>query len=165
MQKTKILPRLIRQVRPVRPRNLQQAKCSVHIGANEIVRPENRAIHVALRRKVNHRPRTVALEQIVHQIAVANISLHKLMPRVFRQAGQVPQIPRISELVEVDDWSAFLRPPLQDEVGANESSSAGDQDRAFHGTHLIVIKKGRESSSRPWFTTREAMLLRAAAGG
>jgi hypothetical protein len=44
------------------------------------------------------------------------------------QAGEVLQIACVGEFVEVDDWFAVLRQPVDDEVRADEAGAAGNKN-------------------------------------
>jgi hypothetical protein len=81
--------------------------------------------------------------------------MRKVVSRIRRNRQQVMGIAGVSELVEIDHWSSFLRNPLQDEIGADEPGSSSDQNLFFHVDRrfrqwteisrlpapLIVIKK------------------------
>ena len=62
--------------------------------------------------------------------------MNKLVAQHPFNAGQVVEIARVSELIEIDNCVGFLRQPLQDEIRANEPGSASDQNRVFHGKAL-----------------------------
>jgi hypothetical protein len=49
------------------------------------------------------------------------------VPRVAFERGQVFEIARIRELVEIDDGLAGFPQPVEHEVGADETGAAGDE--------------------------------------
>ena len=89
---------------------------------------------MALGREVHHGARAVFGQQAVHQRPVANVALHEHMPGITLQCGQVLEVARVRERVEVDDGFVRLAQPVEHEVAANEAGAAGDQDR-----HLVVL--------------------------
>ncbi|MCY1551782.1 hypothetical protein D9M68_881370 [compost metagenome] len=62
------------------------------------------------------------------------------MARVALQAGQVLQVARVSELVEVDDGLGGLGQPVEHEIAADEAGAASDQN---HETSLKVAILGQ----------------------
>ena len=88
----------------------------MHIGADEIIRSEDRTVYVALGCKVNDGAGLMLLNQFPGEFAVADISVSKTISWIGRHADQVARITRVGQLVEIDHRSGFLRKPLQDEV-------------------------------------------------
>ena len=50
------------------------------------------------------------------------------MPRIVFQRGQGLQITGVGELVEIDDFFIALGHPVQDKIGTNEASPAGNEN-------------------------------------
>jgi len=108
------------------------------------------------------------LQQTADCFPVADITMRKVVSRIRRNRQQVMGIAGVSELVEIDHWSSFLRNPLQDEIGADEPGSSSDQNRFFHVDRrfrqwteisrlpapLIVIKNGRNDGATAGFSNR-----------
>ena len=67
---------------PISARLLQQTQAALDIGADKLPWFLDGAIHVALGGKVDDRARTVAGKKGGHQIGVADIPLHKDVPRL-----------------------------------------------------------------------------------
>ena len=86
--------------------------------------------------KVDNGARLVLLEQLLPQAGVADIALNKHMARILGQRGQVGQVARVGELVEVDDRLIMVGQPVEYEIGANEARAAGDQN---HVLSLVFI--------------------------
>ena len=110
------------------------------VGANEVIRSTDGAIHVAFRGKVHDGSWLVKLQQSADKFAIANVTLGEAVSRIRSDAQQVAGIARVGQLVEVDYWSGFLRDPLQDKVGTDESRSSGDQNRFFHVSEPSCVR-------------------------
>ena len=99
------------------PGGLQEDERAKHIGAHEVLRPENRTVDVRLCREVDDR---------VHGAELVDLLPHRDVPTVALQVGgQVRRVARVRELVEDDDVLAGGEHPF-DEVRADEAGSAGD---------------------------------------
>ena len=116
------------QRRPVAAHGLEQLIGALHIGLDEGARAVQRAIDVAFGGKVEHGARPVLGQQALHQSAVADAAVHKVVPRIALQAGKVFEVAGVSEQVEVDDRLVALSQPVKHEVAADESGTAGDED-------------------------------------
>lgn len=77
--------------------------------------------------KVQHGAGAVLGQQGIDQGTVAQVALHKTVLRLALQAGQVFEVARVGELVEVDDGLIGLGAPVEHEIGANEAGAAGDE--------------------------------------
>src|SRR6185369_8400511 len=62
------------------------------------------------------------------QRAVGDVAPHEYMARIALERLQILQVAGVSELVEIDDRLAGFGDRGQDEVGADESRAAGDQE-------------------------------------
>ena len=113
------------EFRPISARFLEQTESAVHIGAHKIIRPMNRAVHMAFRRKMHNRPRTASPQQVADQLSIADVSMHEAVARIGRNLYQVAEIPGIGELVEIHHRSSLGREPLQHEIGADKAGSPG----------------------------------------
>ena len=114
----------IRQTRPVAAHRFEQIEGADDVGLDEIAGTVDGAIHMALRREVDYRARAVLCEQPAHQLRIADVALHEDVARVVLQRCEVFQIARVGQLVEIDDWFAALREPVQNKVGADEACTA-----------------------------------------
>jgi hypothetical protein len=71
---------------------------------------------MALSREVHNRARPVINQQAGNQFPIADISAHKDMIGVAFDKCQVTQIAGIRQEVEIDDLSAVLRDPMENEI-------------------------------------------------
>ena len=83
---------------------------------------------MTLGREIHHGARTVCLEQLVDQCPVADIAVDKDVPRVIAQRCEIAEITGVSERVQIDDRLVMLCAPVEHEVGADKSGSAGNED-------------------------------------
>lgn len=89
---------------------------------------------MAFSSKVDDGARAVLGQQSVDKYRVTDIASCEDMPRIALHTGKILQIARIGELVEIDDGFIVSRQPIENEVGADEPGSAGDQN-----THLPLV--------------------------
>ena len=90
-------------------------------------------VDVAFGSKVQHGAGPVLGQQAIDQRAVAQIPLHKHVPRIALKAGEVFQVAGVGEFVEVDNGLVRLGQPVEHEVAADEAGAAGDEN---HGSIL-----------------------------
>ncbi len=67
-----------------------------------------------------------------HRVAVADVAVHEAEARVVLEIGQVLAVAGVGEGVEHDDRVVGGRENVADEVGADESGGARDEQ--FHGS-------------------------------
>src|SRR5439155_21319618 len=87
--------------------------------------------------KVHERAWTVAFKQTANQIAVNDVAVHELVARIGRNMLQIAEIARVGQLVKIDDRSPLVCYPWQDEIGADETGSSGNQDGLFNRHRLL----------------------------
>ena len=116
------------QRRPVAAHGFEQFVAAQHIGLDEGTGAVQGAVHMAFGGEVEHGTRPVLGQQALHQSAVADAAVHKLVPRIALQAGEVFKVAGVGEQVEVDDRLVALGQPVEHEVAADESGTAGDED-------------------------------------
>ena len=103
MQKAEGRFGLVRQAAPVGAHGFQQAEGADDIGLDEVLGAVDGAVHMRLSAaKLTTARGWCCGQQAGHQRAVANVALHKDMARIALQAGQVFQVARVGQLVEVD---------------------------------------------------------------
>jgi hypothetical protein len=83
---------------------------------------------MTFRREMNDRAGAVGSQQISYKDRIADISCHKGVTRITREAVQVAQIPRISELIQSYNPARLTAEPVEDKVRADEPGPAGDQN-------------------------------------
>ena len=93
--------------------------------------PVDRAVDVRLGGEVHHRARTVRGEEPVHERRVADVAAHEAVARVAAHRLEVAEVAGVGELVEVHHRLATRGEPVDDEVGADESGAAGDEDHGL----------------------------------
>jgi hypothetical protein len=94
---------------------------------------------MALRSKVQNRPRLVFLQQRPHQRAVADIALHKHMSRIAFNRHQIPAIARVRQQVQIHNPGLRLRNPIEHEVGADKPRATRHQYRIVHAAPILRI--------------------------
>src|SRR6185437_15793577 len=107
---------------PRRTRRLQQLVSAPHVGIDERIRTVDRAIDVRFRGKVHDGVDSFALDNLVHRIAVSNVSLHKREMSILCEWLEARKVTGIRQSVQSDDlviWMV-LRPEL-DEVAADKT--------------------------------------------
>ncbi len=83
-------------------------------------------------------------DRVPHKRRVADVAPDERVPRVALEVRQVGRVPRVGQLVEVDDAVVSVcREDVTDEVGADEPASAGDQQ--LH----VATRASRPRSPRP----------------
>ena len=90
---------------------------------------------VALGRQVHDGVDLVRADDVIDQLTVADVALHEDVVRVVLELLEVLEVPRVGQLVVVDDLPrrAVLPQPLH-EVAADEAAPAGHHD--VHGGWL-----------------------------
>src|SRR5713101_3260324 len=89
----------------------EETKSSIDIGANEIVRAVDGAVHVAFGGKMNNGVRPVRQKQLGDQLAIANVALQKFVLAVRGDGGEIGEVAGVSQLVESDDVRGRIRQP------------------------------------------------------
>ena len=147
MQEAKFLAVYLRERAPICPRLFQQCKCAVDIRADEIIRPADRPVDVALRREMHDGIGLMLFKQRPDGIAIANVAVNERIARIGDNARQIARIPRVGQLVQIDDGSGFALHLLQNKVRADESCASGDQNCVVHkNTDRGVFRCRRETS-------------------
>jgi hypothetical protein len=116
------------QAAPVGSGRFEQAEGAQHVGAHELARAVDAAVHMALGGEVDDGARPVFGQQLVQQDALADVALHEHMPAVAAQAVEVVQVAGVGERVEIDDGLGPADEPVVDEVAADEAGAAGDKE-------------------------------------
>ncbi len=91
----------------------------------------DRPVDVALRGEIDDRARPMQGEQRVDARAVADVAADEDVPRVAPERFQAAEVAGVGELVEIDDGLGRARQPFQNEVGADEAGSAGDENHGI----------------------------------
>ena len=127
---------LLRQTFPVHLGCLQQRQRTHHVGACKGKRILDAAVHMALCSQVNDTIYVIQLHQILHLLVVADVRLYEHIVRLVLNVFQVRQVPRIRQLVQVDDTVfRILVYEQAHHVAANKSGTAGNQYVTFESLH------------------------------
>ena len=116
------------QAAPVGAGRLQETEGADDVRGDELPRTVNRAVDVALRREMDDRPHAVFGEESLHERLIADVATDERVPGVAVEGGEIAHVPGVGELVEVDDRLVVGREPVEDEVAADESGAAGDEN-------------------------------------
>jgi hypothetical protein len=81
VQETELTALGLIELAPVLAHGFKQVEGAQHVGLHERLRAMDGAIHMALCSKIEDGARSVLLEQIGHQLAIADIPLHENMSR------------------------------------------------------------------------------------
>ena len=144
MNETESFLLLTLQAAIVRTRRLQQCKCPIDIGPKKRVRPHDRPVNMALRRKVHYRPRPMFLQQPSHQPRIADIAMHKRIVGISLHRPQVLQVARISQLVQIYNPLATASQPVQHKIRTNKSSHTRHEKASRRGRILHIASQLRQ---------------------
>jgi hypothetical protein len=89
----------------------------------------DRAVDVALGGQMDESTNTMPVQQFMDQFGVANVASHEVMMRITRNLGKTGQIPSVGQLVQVNDAFGMSPKPAYDQVRANETRTACNQNR------------------------------------
>src|SRR5580698_4917770 len=102
--------------------------CPDHIGSDEIVGAQDRAIDMRFRGKVHQRVDLVLLEQRSYSGLIANVAFDEQIARVVRNVRKIVNIARIGQGVEYHHPAlARMGQPVVDEVRADETRTSGNE--------------------------------------
>ena len=112
---------------PYRAARLQQIECADDIGVDEIAGTGNRTIHMRFGRQVHHVSDLMILDNLPHGDFVAEINFLERIPGMSGDAGQVGEVPGVSQTIEIDQ-TVNLRLPddVVNNVRTDEPGAARD---------------------------------------
>ena len=82
--------------------------------------------------EVHNGTRLVLGEDFVEKGAVADIASNKDVAGITFKRSKILRVSRVGELVEIDNGGGLRLEPIKDEVGADETRAAGDENGVFH---------------------------------
>ena len=82
---------------------IEQGRRADHVCAHKDLRIRDAAVHVGLRRKVNHNVRLLLLKEVKDKRSVRDVAAHKAVVLLVRDRRNALQIARIGEEIQVDD--------------------------------------------------------------
>ena len=115
----------------VRAHGFEQVEGADDVGLDEVFRTMDTAVDVRFGGEIDDGAGLVVGEEIHHEIEVADVAVDEHVTGVAIQRGEVLEIARVGKRVEVDDRLVRLRQPVEDEVAADEASTAGDKNHLF----------------------------------
>jgi hypothetical protein len=90
------------------------------------------AIDVALSGEVDDGTWLLYDEYLAQSISIQDVALLKAVARMVLNRLQIAEIAGVGELIEIQQTRRLLRDPLQNEIRADESGAAGDENQIFH---------------------------------
>jgi hypothetical protein len=119
------LGRIIETI-PVDTSGLKEIEGANDVGLDELGGPMDGAINMGLGGKVNDGARLMLRKELRNEYGITDITTSKGMAGVPLDGGEVLEIAGVGELVEVDDGVVLKGDPVEDEVGTDESGTAGN---------------------------------------
>ena len=129
----------------------QQAKRPDDIGLDEVLRPVNGTINVALCRKIDDGSWSVLRQQFTDALTIGDVGLDKDMAVLVLQTGEIFEIPGIGQLVNVDHGLPHLDKPVQNEIGTNKTGASSNQN---HGNVLVESRTTRARATLDYLTVQ-----------
>ena len=108
-------------------RFFQQMKCADDIGLNEIFRSVYRTIDMRLGREIDDGAGAILSQQFFDQYRIANIALYKNMTRIAMKTGEIFQIARVGELVQIENRFIIIFQPVQHKICADKTRTTGNE--------------------------------------
>ena len=105
-----------------------------HTGTDDICLEEDarifdRTVNMRFCRKVDHDVRMFFFKQLIHSLAVADISLHKTEIRIIHNRCQRGQIACVGQFIQTDDSVIrILLQHVEHKVTTNKTSTAGNNN-------------------------------------
>jgi hypothetical protein len=119
---------------------LQQYLRAEDVCGNELRRPGDALINVALGGEVDYGVEIVLIKNVFYGNGVANVALDESVPRVVFNVVKVFRIAGVCQQVIVDDGAIVSVPyHVDDKVGADEACAAGYEDM-FHFSAFFGCK-------------------------
>lgn len=114
-------------------RGQQQVVRAHHVRLHKNMRINNAAVHVCLRREVDHRMELLPAKKTVDEALVGNIPAHERHPLGLDQLRDIIQIPRIRELIQHKHLIlGMMLHIIMDVIAADKPGSACDEDFLGH---------------------------------
>ena len=120
----------------MRARGFEQTIGSDNIGGDKIGRSVDRTVDMRFGGEIYNRGGTVLAQQFCRKLDIANVTLDENMVRIFANARKAVAIPGISELIQIDDGPEPEGKPVEDEIGADETSTTRDEHGPLTGHSL-----------------------------
>src|SRR5208282_5374200 len=111
-----------------------------HVGLNKDFGAKNGTVDVTFGGKVKDRVNSVCRDDVIEQLAVANVSFDEEVTLVVLQVGKILEVAGVGELVE--RYHRALRPvgtEVMDQIRPDEAARACDEDVHVRG-NLITTR-------------------------
>ena len=103
---------------------------------------------MAFRGEVQHRARSMRLQQGTHRVAVGDVLLRQDGTAALQRRRDRRRVAGVGQLVEHDHALVVCREPVMDEVAADEAGAAGDEDHEI--CHAGAGRHPGEGATRVW---------------
>lgn len=87
-------------------------------------------------------------QKVREQLMVADIALGIGVILIGLKRGEISQVARVGEIVEVDAWFIVLFQPIDDEVGPDKSGTAGNKNGHTSTASLLNLFQKRCGNQR-----------------
>ena len=131
-----------RQRVPVEAGAVEEAEGADDVGLDERLGGIDGAVDVGLGGEIDDGVDLVLGEEAGDEGGVTNVAMGENVARVGREVGEVGGVARVGEGVEVDqpcERRAIFEEALTDEIAADESGAAGDQN--FHAESFLGLSE------------------------
>ncbi len=106
----------------------EQRQRADDIGVDEDLGPRNGSIHVTLGGEIDDGLDLMLVDQSLHQGSVADVSVDEDVVLVLDELGEVLEVARVGQLVEIDQQAVrMLREDHLHEVASDETRPTGNQ--------------------------------------
>jgi hypothetical protein len=129
--------------------SFEQAEGADDVGLDEVFRAMDAAVDVRFGGEINDGARLVLGEQPGDKIEIADVALDEEVARVAAQGCEVLEIAGVGEHVEDEDGFIGLGQRVEDEVAADEASTAGDENSHIYSTVTDLARFRGLSTSVP----------------
>ncbi len=118
---------------PIELGGLEQRQCSHHIGLGKGEGILDTTVHMTLCCQMDDTVHLLVLHQLVERIEITNVHLHKLVVGLVLDILEISQIPRIRQLVKVDDVviRVFVHKQAH-HMTSNKACATGNYNRSLH---------------------------------
>ena len=95
---------------------------------------------MTFRRKIDDSTWPISTKQLFNPLPVADIAVNKHVALILIERCEIGKVPRIGQLVEVDDRLIVSGQPLKNKIGADKTGATCHHN---HGSVFLVFSGGR----------------------
>ena len=128
MEETEGVFGLVSELTVVGTHRFKQAEGADDVGLDEVFGSVNAAVDLGFGREIDDSARLMFSEQLGDEIEVVDAAFDEGVAGIAFQRGEVFQIARVGQGIEVDDRFVRLRQPVEDKVTADEAGTAGHKN-------------------------------------